>query len=124
MEPAQGYFEIPLEPENIREINISFDMRTFPVFPEKGAPGEKDYIAFRRGCVTLAADARLGYSSGDIIKAELMPEGSVKAEEIPCPEIPDARICLRIGNMKLTDYASAGQTYSEDSLMAAWIHRQ
>ena len=123
-EPAQGYFEIPLEPENIREINISFDMRTLPVFPEKGAPGEKDYIAFRRGCVTLAADARLGYSSGDIIKAELIPDGSVKAEEIPCPEIPDARICLRIGNMRLTDYASAGQTYSEDSLMAAWIHRQ
>ena len=80
----------------------------------------------RKEVMTMAQNPIVTFTmeNGDIIKAELIPDGSVKAEEIPCPEIPDARICLRIGNMRLTDYASAGQTYSEDSLMAAWIHRQ
>lgn len=124
LEPAHGYLELPIECEVPSEINISFDMRTFPVFPEKGAPGENDYIAFRRGCITLAADTRLGYTPGQVLDYEILPDGSVAAEEIPCPEIPDARLCLKVGNMRLVDYASAGQTYSDESLTAAWIHKK
>lgn len=123
LEAKQGYLELQLD-KGAEEIHIGFDMRIFPIFPEKGAPGENEYIAFRRGCITLAADARLGYTAEEVIAPELLPDGSVKTEEAPCPEIPDARLCLRVGNMRLTDYASAGQTYSEESLMAAWIHKR
>ncbi len=90
--------------------------------PDESARGR--YAAFRKGCILLAADARLGFD-GTPIQVSDDVHGRVAAYSVECPEIPDSNCCFDIptsdGSVRLIDYASAGKTYDETSRFAVWL---
>ena len=128
MSADSGYLTIDREWKNGDVIEIEFDMNVYAVYPEKGAPGEDKYIAFRRGCIVLAADKRMGVEPSEKI-APVVEDGKAVAIDAnaPHPEVDDASVCCEIktesGSVRLIDYASGGQTYDENSEFAAWIVR-
>lgn len=146
-----GYFRICRRVERGDVLALEFDMATCAILPAAGAPGADKYIAFRRGAIVLAVDARLDGSPKLPISLRMdeSPEISasrvgvgeavfaavgdydmpVAAELCPPPkEIPDSRLCVGIvcadGTVRrLIDCASAGKTYGADSEMAVWLPR-
>lgn len=145
-----GYISISREWKSGDEISLSFDMRTRAILPipygeevlmtgeanipnclipklDREDPIAHRHIAFRRGPVMLAMESRLGYSVDDPIDPELLPDGSVLAELsdetiAPYPAIVECRIPLADGRkITLTDYASAGKLWTEESKMAVWL---
>lgn len=90
----------------------------------------KDHVAFRRGPLILAGENRLGYRVEDAhsfaIGMDGYIEGTMAVDEIaPYPHIVEMEIPLHDGSfLHLTDYASAGKTWNEESKMAAWLRRQ
>ena len=90
-------------------------------------PEAKYHVALRRGPIILAAENRLGYSVDAAFDVAVGDDGYVDAlpaeEEIaPYQHILEVEVPLRAGGrMHLTDYASAGKLWNEESKMAAWI---
>ena len=122
---ASGYRTVSRKWRNGDTIVLSFDMNTYAVRPDKGAPGEDKYIALRRGPIVLAADARLGYGFKLPIQLDIAEDGSVNVCACDAPEISDSKLCVGVKSngevYRLVDYASAGKTYDEASEMAAWL---
>ena len=85
------------------------------------------HIAIRRGPVMLAQENRLGYSVDDPIEPAVNPDGTVDLTFPECDAAPYAHILemeLPLLNgecIRLTDYASAGKTWTEESKMAVWM---
>jgi hypothetical protein len=74
----------------------------------------------------LAEENRLGYSVDDPIEPSIRPDGYVDLEladgAAPYEAILEAYLPLENGEkMLLTDYASAGKLWSEESKMAVWM---
>jgi len=121
-----GYLTVDRRWKGGDVIELSLDMNVYAVYPEAGAPGEDKYIAFRRGCIVLAADKRMGAEPAERI-APLVVDGRavVINERAAHDEVDDARVCCELktesGSVRLIDYASAGQTYDAESEFAAWI---
>lgn len=90
-------------------------------------PAAKEHIALRRGPVILAAENRLGYSVDDAFDIKIRDDGYVDAFLIedgiaPYNNILEMEIPLNNNEkMHMTDYASAGKLWNEESKMAAWI---
>lgn len=90
-------------------------------------PEAKYHVALRRGPVILAAENRLGYSVDDAFDIVIGDDGyvdTVLAGEVIAPyrHIVEVEVPLRSKDkMHLTDYASAGKLWNEESKMAAWI---
>jgi DUF1680 family protein len=123
-----GYLTLDREWKSGDTIELDLDMNVYAIYPEEGAPGEDKYIAFRRGCVVLAADRRMGVEPA----ASLSPviengKAVVLDERADHPEVDDASVCCEIktesGSIRLIDYAAGGQTYDEKSEFAAWLVR-
>ena len=97
-----------------------------PVY-DKEDPIAHKHIALRRGPVILAQENRLGYSVDDPVDILVNEDGCVDvsfpAQEIaPYPHILELRVPLKDGSlMAVTDYASAGKLWTEESKMAAWM---
>ncbi len=93
-------------------------------------PLAKRHIALRRGPVMLAQENRLGYQVDDPVAVEVDAEGYVKVtfpekEIAPYPYILEVCVPLENGTvMHVTDYASAGKTWAEESKMAVWMLTQ
>lgn len=93
-------------------------------------PLAKKHIALRRGPLTLAVDSQLGYDAGGIFDIAVSPEGYVdvrypKKEKAPYSNILELEVPLIDGGyFSVTDYASAGKMWNEESKMAAWIRRE
>ena len=121
-----GYLTLDREWKNGDTIEIEFDMNVYAIYPEAGAPGEDKYIAFRRGCIVLAADKRMGLEPAEKL-SPIVEDGKavVLNERADHPEVDDAVVCCEIktegGSARLIDYASGGQTYNAESEFAAWI---
>lgn len=85
------------------------------------------HIAFRRGPLMLAQDNRLGYSVDDPAAFLVGEDGYVEirfpAEDTaPYAHMVEARLPLADGGyMTVTDYASAGKLWTEESKMAVWM---
>ena len=85
------------------------------------------HIALRRGPVILAQENRLGYSVDEPVDICVSDEGYVAVEfpekdTAPYPHILEVTVPLRDGGrMTVTDYASAGKLWTEESKMAAWM---
>jgi len=86
----------------------------------------KNHIALRRGPIMFAQENRLGYSVDDAI--EIASDGKYieitvnEKQEAPYVNIVEARVPLSNGeNILVTDYASAGKLWSEESKMAVWM---
>lgn len=90
-------------------------------------PLAKYHIALRRGPIILAQENRLGYSVDDPVSVLIGEDGYVDAdlaeiEIAPYGHILEVEVPLEDGSkMHMTDYASTGKLWTEESKMAAWI---
>ena len=97
-----------------------------PTYDEED-PLAKYHRALRRGPIVLAQENRLGYSVDDPVALAVKEDGYVdvrfpEKELAPYPHILEVAVPLADGNlMHMTDYASAGKLWTEESKMAAWI---
>jgi hypothetical protein len=97
-----------------------------PTYDEED-PLAKYHRALRRGPIVLAQENRLGYSVDDPVTLLVNRDGYVDAqlpekEIAPYPHMIEVAVPLADGGfMHMTDYASAGKLWTEESKMAAWI---
>lgn len=131
-------------------IELKFDMRTKAIYPisygsqilmnkvvlghsfvvpnfDREDENAKKHIALRRGPVMLAQENRLGYSVDDAISVKVSEDGYVECalseeKKAPYNNIIEIEIPLENGKkMTVTDYASAGKLWGEESKMAVWM---
>lgn len=131
-------------------IILEFDMRTEVIYPvhygsevlmnkvvwgrnymvpafDKEDPDAYRRISLRRGPVMLAVENRLGKSADGIFDVKINDDGFVDAvfpekDIAPYKHIEELRIPQNDGGyFTVTDYASAGKTWSEESRMAVWF---
>jgi hypothetical protein len=94
---------------------------------DKEDPIAKNHLALRRGPLMLAQDVRLGYSVDAPADILVRSDGYVDAEFpenciSPYKNIIEMQIPLANGEkMTLTDYASAGKLWTDESKMAVWM---
>ena len=87
----------------------------------------KHHIALRRGPVMLAQESRLGYSVDEPISICVGADGYVdvlpnQQPVAPYPTLVEVSVPLTDGSyMTVTDYASAGKLWSDESRMAVWM---
>ena len=150
VEVKDGYVTLYREWKNGDVIDLLLDMRTeaikpipygtqilmnhvvwganmvIPTFDEED-PLAKFHLALRRGPIILAQENRLGYSVDDPVDILVREDGYV---DVTFPENPIApyenilelQVPLTDGSkMHVTDYASAGKLYNDESKMAAWM---
>jgi len=128
--------ELDMRTEAIKPIPYGQDYIKFRVDWEKDCmyedlneedPLAKHHLALRRGPIILAQENRLGYSVDDPVNIAVKADGYVDtafpAKEIaPYKHIIELEVPLANGStMHVTDYASAGKLWSEESKMAAWM---
>ena len=148
-EVSDGYIVIEREFSDGDIITLNLDMRTRAILPipygtdilmneviwganymistfDKEDPIAHRHVALRRGPIMLAEEARLGYSVDDPIDVAINPDGTVDVELAdgisPYKAIVEAKAPLTDGSfIALTDYSSAGKTWTEESKMAVWM---
>ena len=146
---ADGYITIDRQWENNDTIELKLDMRTEAIYPipygsqvlmnkviwghnymiptyDAEDPIAHRHIALRRGPVMLAQENRLGYSVDEPISVAVNADGYVDVaktdSEAPYNCILKLNVPLEDGSlMMVTDYASAGKTWTEESKMAVWM---
>ena len=145
-----GYLAVDREWSDGDVIELELDMRTQAIYPipygheiimnkvvwkinymvptyDEEDPIAKNHIALRRGPVILAQENRLGYSVDDPVKVLVDEDGYVdvtmpEKEIAPYEHILEVEVPLADGRkMHVTDYASAGKLWTEESKMAAWM---
>ena len=85
------------------------------------------HIALRRGPIILAQDNRLGFNVEDPVEIVVSDDGYVdvripESDIAPYEHIVEVQVPLKDGSfMSVTDYASAGKLWTEESKMAAWM---
>lgn len=146
----RGYIGISKEWKTGDTIEIELDMRTKAIYPmpygtqvlmnkvvwghnymiptfDREDPIAKNHIALRRGPVMLAQENRLGYSVDKPVKIKVNKDSYVDAiipdlKTAPYECIEEVKVPLETdGYITLTDYASAGKLWNEESKMAVWI---
>lgn len=148
-EVSDGYIVIEREFADGDLIELKLDMRTQAILPvpygeqilineviwganymiptfDREDPIAHRHIALRRGPVMLAQENRLGYSVDDPIEIDVNPDGYVDVEladgESCYKCILEAKVPLADGSkMLVTDYASAGKLWTDESKMAVWM---
>ena len=97
-----------------------------PTYDEED-PLAKYHLALRRGPIVLAQENRLGYSVDEPVDILVGEDGYVdvtfpEKEIAPYENILEVEVPLTDGSkMHVTDYASAGKLWTEESKMAAWM---
>ena len=95
-----------------------------PTF-DREDPLASKHIAFRRGPIMLAQDSRLGYSLDEPTAFLVREDGYVDSyectKELPYSAIVSLELPTESGRVTLTDYASAGKLWSDESRIAVWM---
>ena len=97
-----------------------------PVYDEED-PVAHRHLALRRGPIILAQENRLGYNVDDPVSIAVEADGYVNVAfpekaVAPYPHMLEMTVPLTDGTaMHVTDYASAGKLWTEESKMAAWM---
>lgn len=148
LDVCEGYISINNEWSD-DVIELELDMRTEAIYPipygsqvlmnkviwghnymiptyDAEDPIAHKHIALRRGPVMLAQENRLGYSVDDPIEVVVGEDGYVEVSKtdaaVPYNSILKLAVPLADGSkMTVTDYASAGKTFNEESKMAVWM---
>ena len=147
---SEGYTAIEREWQDGDVIEIALDMRTEVVRPiVYGGQmlcahwvGKEDYVipeydeqdsqskhrlAFRRGPLMLAQENRFGYDVEipvdiDAWDKEYVDTPFVDSTEIPYKHMVAVKLPLKSGGyMTVTDYASAGKLWSDDTKLSVWM---
>lgn len=145
---AGGYIEIEREWQSGDEIELELDMRIEAIRPtpygsqilineiiweadhmiptfDREDPLAQRHIALRRGPIMLAQDGRLGYSLDTPVEFVLSESGYAdryeSATDVPYDAIVKLSLPTEDGSITLTDYASAGKLWSDESSIAVWI---
>ena len=150
IEVCDGYIKISRLWKNGDTVELSLDMRTKAVYPveygheilmnkviwghnymvstyDEQDPEAMCHIALTRGPIVLAQDSRIGYSVDEPSDIAVGDDGYVDVlmsdtDSVPYPHILEVDVPLKNGGyMTVSDYASAGKLWSEESKMAAWI---
>lgn len=143
-----GYINIDREFNDGDEITLCLDMRTKAIYPipygsqvlmnrgelhylipayDEEDPLAKNHVALRRGPLFLAQENRLGYSVDDPVEILVNGDGYVDVEftsdkKAPYKNILEVAVPLKDGSkMHVTDYASAGKKWTDESKMAVWM---
>lgn len=153
MEATEGYLCVTRSWREGDKIELNFDMRVKAVYPipygEQILMNEviwghnymvstfdredmlaKKHIAFQRGPIMLAQENRLGYSVDTpvtfLVREDGYVEGCLPDEDIaPYPHMVELQLPLSDGSyMTVTDYASAGKLWTEESKMAVWMRTE
>ena len=149
-EVNDGYISIQRNWADGDEIELTLDMRTEVIRPipygheilmnkviwginymvptyDAEDPLAKKHIALRRGPLVLAQENRLGYSVDTPISVKINDDGYVDVtfpEKDIAPYEHIIEVCVPLDDgtqMHVTDYASAGKLWSNESKMAAWM---
>ena len=150
VEVTEGYVSLYKEWASGDKLELLLDMRTEAIRPisygsqilmnhviwganmmiptyDEEEPMAKYHLALRRGPIVLAQENRLGYCVDEPVDILVGEDGYV---DVTFPENPIApyenilelEVPLTDGTrMRVTDYASAGKLYNEESKMAAWM---
>lgn len=145
---TEGYIVIEREWCAGDKIEIELDMRTEAIYPipygtqilmNKFVGGKnyviptfdeedvlaKNHIALRRGPIMLAQDSRFGYDLSEPIDIMVNTDGYVDVQAVDSSvykSIVEVKIPLKNGDfINVTDYASAGKLWEEDSAIAVWM---
>ena len=146
IESKDGYTEIKRVWENGDIITAQFDMsfdliRPIPYgmdmlftrasldytshFIDYEDETAKNHIAIKRGPLVMAVDSRLGRDVLAPIPVKVIDDkviGEISKDNVaPYKNIVEVKIEAEDGAFYMTDYASAGKTWSDDSCMAAWF---
>lgn len=132
-------------------IEINFDMRARAIYPipygsqilmnkvvwgancmcptfDREHPSTKNHIAIQYGPLMLAQENRLGYSVDDAVSVKVNADGYV---DIAISENKTAPYACELeaqvpttdgGYFTVTDYASAGKLWTEESKLAVWMN--
>ena len=98
-----------------------------PTF-DREHPSTRNHIAIQRGPLMLAQENRLGYSVDDAVSVKLNEDGYIdivipKEKTAPYACELEAKIPTTDGGyFTVTDYASAGKLWTEESKMAVWMN--
>ena len=123
---AQAILPIPYGTQILMNKVVWGHNYVVPVF-DKEDPIAHKHIAVRRGPIMLAQENRLGYSVDDPIDVLVNPDGTVdvkfpESDIAPYPHIIEMELPLENGEfIRVTDYASAGKLWTEESKMAVWM---
>lgn len=148
-EITEGYLILDREWKNGDTVEFELDMRTEAIRPipygseflmnvvvwganyivqsyDEEDPIAHKHIALRRGPVMLAQENRLGYTVDDPIDVKVSEDGYVEVElsegKAPYKNILECQVPLTDGTkMTVTDYASAGKLWTDESKMAVWM---
>lgn len=129
-----GYIRLKKVWKKDDTIELKLDMRTEVIYPGPmrehnytKEQNEKKYIALRRGPLVLAQENRLGYDVDEPVNIVVNDDGYVDVE-MPVEDIAPYKhiveVCVPLidgSRMTVTDYASAGKLWTEESKMAAWM---
>ena len=120
-----GYTKINRAWKDGDVIELSLDDAVYPILPPEDSPYKDDYIALRKGAITLAIDKRF---ADPYAKVSLAESGKLEAAPVDCPELPYFNLSFEVKQtdgsiLRVVDYASAGSTFNSDSESAAWLTR-
>lgn len=148
---TNGYMSIYRKWVKGDTVEIKFDMRAKAIYPipygeqiiinrvvwganhmvptfDREHPSTRNHIAIRRGPLMLAQENRLGYSVDDAVSVKVNDDGYV---DIVIPEQKTAPYSCALeaqipttdgGYFTVTDYASAGKLWTDESKMAVWYN--
>lgn len=148
---TKGYISLYRKWTSGDVIELAFDMRAKAIFPipygsqvlmnkviwgvnymvptfDREHPDTQKHIAIQRGPLMLAQENRLGYSVDDAVSVKVNDDGYV---DIVIPETKTAPYNCAVeaqipttdgGYFTVTDYASAGKLWTEESKMAVWFN--
>ena len=148
---ARGYISICRKWATGDVIEINFDMRARAIFPiaygsqilinkviwgvnymvptfDVEHPSTKNHIAIQYGPLMLAQENRLGYSVDDAVSVAVNDDGYVDAvvsSDNVAPYACELEVKIPTtdgGYFTVTDYASAGKLWTEESKMAVWFN--
>lgn len=148
---TKGYISIYRKWTKGDVIEIDFDMRARAIFPipygsqvlmnkviwganymvptfDREHPDTRKHIAVQYGPLMLAQENRLGYSVDDAVSVKVNEDGYIdivipKNKTAPYSCAIEAQIPTTDGGyFTVTDYASAGKLWTEESKMAVWFN--
>lgn len=148
---TKGYIGIYRKWKKGDTVEICFDMRARAIYPvpygsqvlmnkviwgancmiptfDREHPSTKNHIAIQRGPLMLAQENRLGYRVDDAVSVKVNDDGFIDIAYSENKTAPyacefEAQIPTTDGGyFTVTDYASAGKLWTEESKMAVWFN--